>query len=472
MPLLDGGGVGHMLETAADAGVVDQHVEFVDRFHGAGDLVVVGQFDGESARAVEFDGEVVEFGRGGVHPTTGRGWARAVGRSGREAATGPPGDQSGGHSAHLLGDPDAEIVMLTTLRWPSSDDPDAEIVTLPPSAGRVVTTRMPKSSRLAPSADRVATTRMPKSSRPPPSAGRVATTERSEDDAYRGHLDEHTTAPRAESSAWPGTDSPPTQLSARAAYLLRGNDLGTMTSAAPKLYPHMWSWDAAFVTVGLAPLSVERAVIEMDTLLSAQWRNGMIPHIVFANGRDGYFPPGPAAGSARDWPSAPPDFPRHLGDHPASGPRDRGAAHPRPFPTPRPDDAGGGQRVHRPPVEFPGAMAPVAGSCAGSHGARPDHHLPRLGIRYGQLAALGLGIRECRSGTGPAAVLSGRSRPRVGSVDAADRPRVRPLPLAGRTDEARELRRRRVAEGHEFRGRGRLRQCDLRRGLRCARDDR
>lgn len=85
----------------------------------------------------------------------------------------------------------------------------------------------------------------------------------------------------------------PTQLSARAAYLLRGNDLGTMTSAAPKLYPHMWSWDAAFVSVGLAPLSVERAVMELDTLLSAQWSNGMIPHIVFANGRDGYFP-GPA----------------------------------------------------------------------------------------------------------------------------------------------------------------------------------
>lgn len=85
----------------------------------------------------------------------------------------------------------------------------------------------------------------------------------------------------------------PTQLAARAAYLLRGNDLGTMTSAAPRLYPHMWSWDAAFVAVGLAPLSVERAVIELDTLLSAQWKNGMIPHIVFANGVDGYFP-GPA----------------------------------------------------------------------------------------------------------------------------------------------------------------------------------
>ena len=85
----------------------------------------------------------------------------------------------------------------------------------------------------------------------------------------------------------------PTQLAARAAYLLRGNDLGVMTSAAPLLYPHMWSWDAAFVSIGLASLTVERAVVELDTLLSAQWANGMIPHIVFANGVDGYFP-GPA----------------------------------------------------------------------------------------------------------------------------------------------------------------------------------
>ena len=38
---------------------------------------------------------------------------------------------------------------------------------------------------------------------------------------------------------------------------------------------------------------MERAVVELDTLLSAQWKNGMIPHIVFANGVDGYFP-GPA----------------------------------------------------------------------------------------------------------------------------------------------------------------------------------
>ena len=52
--------------------------------------------------------------------------------------------------------------------------------------------------------------------------------------------------------------------------MLRGNDLGAMTTAAPLLYPHMWSWDAAFVSIGLAPLSVERAVVELDTLLSAR----------------------------------------------------------------------------------------------------------------------------------------------------------------------------------------------------------
>ena len=94
----------------------------------------------------------------------------------------------------------------------------------------------------------------------------------------------------------------PTQLAARAAYLLRGNDLGVMTTAAPLLYPHMWSWDAAFVAIGLAPLSVERAVVELDTLLSAQWTNGMIPHIVFANGVDGYFPGPGALGVRRRWP--------------------------------------------------------------------------------------------------------------------------------------------------------------------------
>jgi hypothetical protein len=79
-------------------------------------------------------------------------------------------------------------------------------------------------------------------------------------------------------------------LAARAAYVLRGNDLGAMTSAAPRLYPHMWSWDAGFVAIGLAAVSVQRAIVEIDSLLAAQWKNGMLPHIVFAPDESDYFP--------------------------------------------------------------------------------------------------------------------------------------------------------------------------------------
>ena len=49
---------------------------------------------------------------------------------------------------------------------------------------------------------------------------------------------------------------------------LHRNDLGTMTTAAPNLYPHQWSWDAAFVAIGLARVDVARAVTELRSLLA------------------------------------------------------------------------------------------------------------------------------------------------------------------------------------------------------------
>lgn len=80
------------------------------------------------------------------------------------------------------------------------------------------------------------------------------------------------------------------RLASRASQVLRSNDVGHMTTAAPELYPHMWSWDACFIAIGLSSLNVRRAIVEMDTLLDAQWRNGMLPHIVFSEGAGGYFP--------------------------------------------------------------------------------------------------------------------------------------------------------------------------------------
>ena len=80
------------------------------------------------------------------------------------------------------------------------------------------------------------------------------------------------------------------QLRRSAIEVLQLNDLGTMTSACPNRYPHMWSWDAAFVAIGLARVNVPRAITELRTLLGAQWSTGMIPHIVFSDNDEGYFP--------------------------------------------------------------------------------------------------------------------------------------------------------------------------------------
>ena len=56
--------------------------------------------------------------------------------------------------------------------------------------------------------------------------------------------------------------------------VLRANDRGAITVAAPSLYPHQWSWDAAFVAIGLAHLSVPRALTELRSLLRGQWVPG------------------------------------------------------------------------------------------------------------------------------------------------------------------------------------------------------
>jgi len=101
------------------------------------------------------------------------------------------------------------------------------------------------------------------------------------------------------------------QLAASAAWTLGGNDIGTMITAAPRLYPHMWSWDTAFISIGLAHLNVDRATRELATLLAAQWRTGMLPHIVFSE--DGGYFPGPERWGAAELNADAPDTPRTSG---------------------------------------------------------------------------------------------------------------------------------------------------------------
>jgi hypothetical protein len=71
------------------------------------------------------------------------------------------------------------------------------------------------------------------------------------------------------------------ELIAQAGEILHQNDMGGWTRAAPNLYPHQWSWDSAFIAVGLAHLDTRRAAQELRTLFAHQWRTGKVPHIVF-----------------------------------------------------------------------------------------------------------------------------------------------------------------------------------------------
>ncbi|MFJ6386924.1 MGH1-like glycoside hydrolase domain-containing protein [Streptomyces sp. NPDC091972] len=81
-------------------------------------------------------------------------------------------------------------------------------------------------------------------------------------------------------------------LRSGAARVLFDNWTGTSTVPSRTLYPHQWSWDSAFIAIGLRHLSVRRAQQELESLLAGQWADGRVPHIVFnpAVPHDAYFP--------------------------------------------------------------------------------------------------------------------------------------------------------------------------------------
>ncbi|MDE0840036.1 MAG: hypothetical protein OSB41_13415 [Kiritimatiellae bacterium] len=72
--------------------------------------------------------------------------------------------------------------------------------------------------------------------------------------------------------------------------ILRLNDRGGYTVPTEGLYPYQWNWDSAFAAMGFAQFNVDRAWVEFETLFSGQWDNGMVPHILFHQVDEGYFP--------------------------------------------------------------------------------------------------------------------------------------------------------------------------------------
>jgi hypothetical protein len=96
---------------------------------------------------------------------------------------------------------------------------------------------------------------------------------------------------------------PDAELILRAKAVLEANWLGHATSPSPCLYPHQWSWDAACIAMGYASWNQPRAEQELRSLFSGQWRNGLLPHIVFTDGAR-YFP-GPDFWETERSPDAP-----------------------------------------------------------------------------------------------------------------------------------------------------------------------
>jgi hypothetical protein len=62
---------------------------------------------------------------------------------------------------------------------------------------------------------------------------------------------------------------------------LEGNWNGNFTIPASTLYPHQWSWDAAFVAIGNSYYNIPRAIKELEFLFDAQWDNDMPPAYSF-----------------------------------------------------------------------------------------------------------------------------------------------------------------------------------------------
>ena len=82
------------------------------------------------------------------------------------------------------------------------------------------------------------------------------------------------------------------------------NWTGDYTMPGPRLYPHQWSWDSAFVAIGYSHFDQDRATRELRHLFETQWKNGLLPQLVFNPRFTNYFP-GPNFWHAKESPDAP-----------------------------------------------------------------------------------------------------------------------------------------------------------------------
>ncbi len=83
--------------------------------------------------------------------------------------------------------------------------------------------------------------------------------------------------------------------------ILARNDRGGYTVPTGGLYPFQWNWDSAFCAMGFSTFDEARAWRELERLFEGQWDDGLVPHIVFHQAAETYFP-GPEVWGTRHAP--------------------------------------------------------------------------------------------------------------------------------------------------------------------------
>jgi len=90
----------------------------------------------------------------------------------------------------------------------------------------------------------------------------------------------------------------------RAVGVLAENDRVTYTVPTNGLYPFQWNWDSCLTALGQRHIDEARAWTEIETLFAHQWADGMVPHIVFHEQSDQYFPGPDVWGTNRPVPTS------------------------------------------------------------------------------------------------------------------------------------------------------------------------
>jgi len=67
-------------------------------------------------------------------------------------------------------------------------------------------------------------------------------------------------------------------------------DGGGFTKPSKKMYPFQWNWDSGFIAYGYSYYDSEKALKELETLFKGQWKNGFLPHMIFHNVDEEFFP--------------------------------------------------------------------------------------------------------------------------------------------------------------------------------------